>query len=74
MPVVHALADEFQGQARFVRVDADSEGLLQEAFDSSVFPTYLVFKDGVEVDRLTFSFTAILLEERLRGMIAGALE
>ena len=71
---MHALAEEFEGRARFVRVDADSEGRLKKAFDSGSFPTYIVFRGGVEVDRLTFNFTGIRLESRLRGMVERALE
>ena len=71
---MNSLATEFETRARFVRIDADEEGQLQAAFDSYSFPTYLVFKDGVEVDRLTLNFTEIRLEARLRGMVESALE
>ena len=68
------LADEFAGRARVVTVDAARDGEILKAFGASRFPTYLVFKDGVEVDRLTLNFVPLFLEKRLRGMIEGAIE
>ena len=68
------LANEFEGRARVVTVDADRDGTVLEAFGASSFPTYLVFKDGEEVDRLRLNFVPLFLEGRLRGMIEGAIE
>ena len=67
------LANEFDGRARIVKVEADADGKILEAFASNGFPTYLVFKDGIEVDRLALTFIDLLLERRLRGMIEGAI-
>ncbi len=67
------LAGEFDGRARVVSVDAARDGEILKAFGARSFPTYLVFKDGVEVDRLTLNFVPLFLEKRLRGMIEGAI-
>ncbi len=74
MPILHSLADEFRGRARVASVDADREGEVLAAFDASSFPTYLVFRDGVEVDRLRLNFIPWRLESRLRGMLERALD
>ena len=74
MPVVEQLANEFDGRARVVTVDADRDGEILEAFGASGFPTYLVFKDGEEVDRLLLNFVPVLIESRLRGMIEAAID
>jgi thioredoxin 1 len=74
LPVVEQLSGEFDGRAHFVSVDADRDGTILAAFGASSFPTYLVFKDGREVDRLVLNFVPLLLESRLRGMVEGALE
>jgi thiol-disulfide isomerase/thioredoxin len=74
LPVVEQLASEFHGQARVVTVDADRDGELLKAFGASSFPTYLVFENGVEVDRLVLNFIPLLLESRLRGMIQAAVD
>ncbi len=73
MPVIEALADEFAGRVRFVTVDVDPEGDLLEAFDSKGVPTYLVFRQGVEVDRLAPLLFDWRTEQRLRSRIEDAL-
>lgn len=73
MPVIEDLADEFAGRARIVKVDVDPEGPVLEDFDASGVPTYLVFRDGVEVDRLAPLMVDWLTEQRLRSRIEAAL-
>ena len=55
-------------------VHADRGGELLAAFGAQGFPTYLVFRDGVEVDRLTLKFVPWFLESRLRRALEGALD
>ena len=69
MPVIESLAAEFAGRARFVMVDADRDGQVLESFGASSLPTYIVFRDGVEIDRLTLNVVPLFLEQRLRGMV-----
>jgi thioredoxin-like negative regulator of GroEL len=69
LPVVEALAEELAGEARFVMVEADRDGEVLAAFDSSSLPTYIVYRDGVEIDRITLGFLDFRLEDRLRGML-----
>ncbi|MBW2724421.1 MAG: thioredoxin family protein [Deltaproteobacteria bacterium] len=73
MPVIEALAEEFAGRVRFVKVDVDPEGDLLEAFDSKGVPTYLVFRHGVEVERLAPLLFDWGTERRLRSRIEDAL-
>ena len=73
MPVLHTLADEFRGRARVASVHADRGGELLAAFGARGFPTYLLFRDGVEIDRLTLNFIPWRLEARLRRMLERAL-
>jgi thiol-disulfide isomerase/thioredoxin len=68
-PIVEALAAEFAGRVRFVRVDADREGRVLRSFGASRLPTYIVFENGEEIDRLTLNIVPFFLEERLRGML-----
>ena len=71
---MNTLAREFEGRARFVVVEADRDGQVLESFDASSFPAYIVYRDGVEITRLTLSFASIFMEERLRAMVDRALE
>ncbi len=73
LPVVEALAREFSGSVRFVKVKTTEDDGTLEAFTASSYPAYIVFRDGREVDRLTLNFAPWLVEERLRRMIEGAL-
>lgn len=73
MPVIEALAEEFAGRVRFVKVDVDPDGDLLEAFDSKGVPTYLVFRQGVEIDRLAPLLFDWRTEQRLRSRIEDAL-
>ena len=74
MPVIESLADEFEGRARVVKVEVDRKGETLASFDASSLPSYLVFRDGVEVDRIRLRFLDWWLERRIRGMVEGALE
>ena len=68
------MTEEFAGRARVVKVELDREGVALASFDVSGIPGYLVFEDGVEVDRLRFTFVDWWLEGRLRGMVERALD
>ena len=70
---MNALAEEFDGRARFVLVETERDDGLLDRFDAGSFPAYLVFRDGEEVSRLTLNFASIFLEERLRGMLQEAI-
>ncbi len=74
MPVVEKLAEEFNGRASFVKVDTTRDSGILATFDSSSYPTYIVYRDGVEVDRLTVNFAPWFIESRLRSMVENALE
>jgi thioredoxin 1 len=74
LPVIEGLADEFDGRARVVQIELDREGVVLESFDITGIPAYVVFRDGVEVDRLSLNFVDWFLERRLRGMLERALE
>jgi thioredoxin 2 len=74
LPVFESLADEFSGRARFVKVHVDRDSDVLERFEASGLPTYLVFADGRQVDRLFFSQIGWFLERRIRSMVKGALD
>ncbi len=74
MPVIERLAVEFNGRASFVKVDTSQDDGVLATFDSGSYPTYIVFRDGVEVDRLTINFAPWFLESRLRNMVENALD
>jgi thioredoxin-like negative regulator of GroEL len=74
LPVIESLAAEFAGRARFAKVHIDQDGAIQEKFGASGIPSYILFKNGQEVDRILVSFVGWFLESRVRRMVNGALD
>ena len=74
MPVVEKLAREFNGRVRFVKVNTGEVDGALEQFGSSTYPAYIIYRDGVAIDRLTINFAPWFIEPRLRGMIESAVE
>ena len=68
------MAEEFEGRARFVKVELDRKGEVLQSFGASGVPAYLVFRDGVEVDRLSLNFLDWFFESRIRSLLEGALD
>ena len=73
MPVIEALAEEFAGRVRVVIVVVEAGGGVLAEFDADGVPAYLVFQNGVEVERLAPMLTDWWTEARLRGRIEAAL-
>ncbi len=74
MPVIEDLANEFAGRVRFVKVDVEEESDTLASFSASAVPTYIVFRDGVEVERLAPRLTDWWTGARLRSRIEAALK
>lgn len=49
-PVIEDLAEDYEGNVKVVKVNADSEGELLAKYGVRGLPTLIVFKDGVPVD------------------------
>lgn len=57
-----------------VKVDVEPDNGVLESFNAGAVPTYLVFKDGVEVERLAPLAVDWWTDDRLRRRIKAALE
>ena len=53
MPIVEELAAEYAGRISFGKVDADSDGELAGNLGIQGIPTFLIYKDGVVMARLS---------------------
>jgi thioredoxin 1 len=73
LPVIEALAEEYAGRVRFVRVDVEPDNGVLEAFDAKGVPSYLVFRDGVAIERLAPKLVDWRTEQRLRKRIESTL-
>jgi thioredoxin 1 len=52
-PVFQKMAEDYAGQARFVKVNVDEEASLTDRFGISGIPTMIFFKDGAMADSAT---------------------
>ncbi len=74
MPDIEALAEEFSGKVRFVKVEVDEAQTVLERFGAGGLPTYLLFDDGREVDRMRLVFIDWFLKARIRRMLNSAID
>ena len=51
-PVVEAVAQEYQGKAKVVKLDVDSSTQVAQRYGIRGIPTLIVFKGGNEADRV----------------------
>ena len=51
-PVVEELADEYQGQVKFVKLNTDDNVNTAARYGIRSIPTLLLFKDGQSVDQI----------------------
>jgi thioredoxin 1 len=51
-PVVEAIADEFDGQAKIVKLNVDENTLTSGKYNIKGIPTLLLFKDGVVKEQI----------------------
>ncbi len=66
MPDVEAMASEYSGVLKVVKVDASQNRRLCLNLRVLSLPTYLIFKDGKEVERLVGEVT----RERLKAFVS----
>lgn len=69
-PVLKALATEYDGRVKVVRVDVDKNPKTTGKYDISEIPTMLIFKRGAKIA----SFTGVTPKERLDEAIKQALD
>lgn len=51
VPIFEDLEKEFQGKITFKRIDVEVEGELTGKYSVTAIPTFVLIKDGKEVDR-----------------------
>jgi thioredoxin 1 len=68
-PIVEALAEEFDGRVRVVRINVDENPELAARYDVYAIPTFIIFRDGMEVDRLVGAISKSALKERVEKVI-----
>jgi thioredoxin 1 len=69
-PIVEELAEEYDGQIVFAKVDVDSSPLTAAEYGIRSIPTLLVFKDGSPVDQVVGAVPKAVLKQRLDSALA----
>ena len=67
-PMIDELATEYDGKAKVVKVDVDSEAELAAKFKVQSIPTLLIIKDGAEANR----FIGVTPKAELAGALDSA--
>lgn len=69
-PVLDKIYEDFDGQVKFLEVDVDNcENLSNDYFVSSV-PTFIIFKNGEEFDRISGACTYTQMESFVKNATA----
>lgn len=69
-PHVDALAEEYVGRAKVVKVDVDTEGDLATKYGIMSIPALLFFKDGQVKDQLVGAASKATLASKLDGLLS----
>jgi len=56
-PVVQELADELDGKLEICRLNVDKQGDIAIIYGVKILPTFALFKNGTQVDRISGSCT-----------------
>ncbi len=69
-PVLERVSEDFDGQVKFLEVDVDNcENLSNDYFVSSV-PTFIIFKNGEEFDRISGACTYTRIDSFIKNATA----
>jgi thioredoxin 1 len=71
-PVIETLADQYSGRAQVVKVNVDDNPNTAQRFGIKGIPTFIVFKDGKEEERLVGATTQEAIARMIEKHIAAA--
>jgi thioredoxin 1 len=64
-PIIEDLSEEFENKANIGSINIEDYSEITDKFEVSSIPTFIIFKDGKEVERLNGSMTQDELSEVL---------
>ena len=68
-PIIHAVQKKFQDKVSVILINIDENNKLATDFMVQSIPTLIIFKDGVEVERLIGLQTKEIVEKELNSII-----
>jgi thioredoxin 1 len=70
MPGIEAIAGKYEGQVKIAKVEAPKNKRLCLSLKVLALPTFLFYKDGKEVERLSGDMLSVpMIEESLRKLL-----
>lgn len=69
-PIVDQLAEEYDGQVKFAKLDVDTNPQAPMTYGVRGIPTLLIFKDGQPVDQVVGAVPKAALKSRIEAAIA----
>lgn len=70
-PIIEELAIEYDGKAKFAKVDVDQNQVLAGKYGIRSIPTLVIYKNGEEVDRIIGAVPKAVLEDKLKQQISA---
>ena len=71
-PVVEELAESYDGQMKFAKVDVDENQTYASQFGIRSIPTLLIFKEGKVVDQIIGAVPKGVLEGKVKEQLVAA--
>ncbi len=62
-PIFEEVEQEYEGKVEFKKVDVETEGALAEEYQVKGIPTFVILRDGKEVDRRSGAMPKELLKQ-----------
>ena len=66
-PAVEEFAKKYSNIIKFAKVDVDEEEELTHQYHITTYPTFILFEEGVEIDRKTAANSIEELENMIKG-------
>lgn len=70
-PIVEELAEEYDGKAKFAKVDVDENADISMEYNIRSIPSLLLFKDGEVVDQVVGAVPKSQLKKKLDDQLNG---
>lgn len=71
-PIVEELAEEYDGKAKFAKVDVDENADISMEYNIRSIPSLLIFKDGEVVDQVVGAVPKSQLKKKLDKQLNGS--
>lgn len=68
LPIVEKLAEEFAGRVDIYKVNTDKDGALAAGFGIISIPTFIIFANGKEIDKMIGAVPEATLRSKLEAL------